>query len=191
MKFQSSVAMVIAATASTTLAAPAAVFERAAPISTILPFVTSNYHVKTGQIDFNTGRGLVDKSTGNNGDDHTTLVTFQVPQQYSGNQCQIVFDLPPAAPVSGTGRLDVFTSIAPATTNTLTWPQGNLRDDQLGRLIASPGERASWEQDFGGFSPYPCSQVAGQYVAAELVGVGDNDHVEWNGYTDGPKIIIS
>ena len=37
---------------------------------------------------------------------------------------------------------------------------------------------------------FPCSDAAGQYYAGELVGVSDVDHIEWNTYQGGPKVIV-
>jgi hypothetical protein len=87
------------------------------PIAAILPDFTSQYTVSTGAVDFHTSRGLVSRFPQNGGNDITTLVTFELPQQYANNQCQLVFDLGGdySSSVSGTGQAQLFTSLAPAS----------------------------------------------------------------------------
>lgn len=177
-------ALIVAAIAGTTLAAPSE--RRQNPPTTLYPIITSQYNVKTGAVAYNTNHGVIDKSTSNNGADTTTLVTFYIDQSYNGLTCQFVFDS--GENISGSARADAYSAIAPATVNTQSWPQGNLRDQQLGRLVAQSGQPATWEQSYPK-RIFPCADAAGKYYASELVGVWDNDHIEWTPNVSGPKIL--
>src|SRR5436190_9408542 len=132
MKFATSIASLsVAALAGTTLAAPAAglvarngrdqgpgPFNAANPRDVIFPQVTSQYNVGTGAVTFNTGIGLVDKSTSNHGKDTTTLVSFSVPPYPPEFTCELVFDLAVGREVSGSASAQAFISLAPATVTT-------------------------------------------------------------------------
>jgi hypothetical protein len=163
--------------------------------TTIFPSFTSQYHVKTGAVDYNSNIGQVFKSPTNNGADITTLVTFEVDAMYSGRQCQLVFDLATGGSsyVAGTGKVQVFTSLAPATQSASGWPSGNLRDQMLGTLDVAYG-RASWEAGSGPGATvqgvFDCSTVAGRVYGGEIVGQGDYDDILWVVGVDGPKIIV-
>ena len=192
MKFQSATAVLLAAAASTTLAAPtpapAGLQRRYA--QELFPDYTSQYNVGTGAVTYDTGVGLISKSPTNGGQDTTTLVTFNIPSSWASyTTCRLVFSSAADSEVSGSGRADLFTSIAPATTSTTTWPQGNLRDTHIGRIIATPGAEATWEQTFSG-PDFPCSEIAGYKVGGELVGVYDEDYITWTAGVDGPKIVV-
>ncbi|OAL27072.1 hypothetical protein AYO20_09880 [Fonsecaea nubica] len=167
------------------------------PIATILPDFTSQYTVSTGAVAFHTSRGLVSRSHGNNGNDMTTLVTFELDTMYSGNQCQLVFDLgsDPTSYVTGTGKAQLFTSLAPATADSESWPSGNLRNQALGTIDVKAYGRASWEAGSGPGAnvdgKFPCSLITGQIYGGEIVPVGDEDTISWTaGHGDGPKILV-
>lgn len=167
------------------------------PIDTILPDFTSQYTASTGAIDFHTTRGLVSRFPQNGGADITTLVTFELPEQYANNQCQLVFDFgsDSSSSVSGTGKAQLFTSLAPADKDTSTWPSGNLRNQNLGTIQVNAYGRATWEAGSGpGASAdgkFPCSAIAGKIYGGEVVPVGDVDTISWAaGLGDGPKILV-
>ncbi|KIW26611.1 uncharacterized protein PV07_06430 [Cladophialophora immunda] len=167
------------------------------PIATIIPDFTSQYTVSTGAVDFHTSRGLVSRTHSNNGNDVTTLVTFELDGMYSGNQCQLVFDLgsDPTSYVTGTGKAQLFTTIAPATADSESWPSGNLRNQALGTIDVNAYGRASWEAGSGPGATvegkFPCSMIAGQIYGGEIVPVGDEDTISWTaGKGDGPKILV-
>lgn len=166
-----------------------------APVAVIFPDYTSQYNGKTGAVDFHTPRGLVSRSPTNGGADITTLVTFQVGTEYQANQCQLVFDLvDPTSSVAGTSKAQLFTSLAPAYTDTETWPSGNLRNQMLGTIDIVAGGRATWEAGSGpgatvdGF--FPCSAITGQLYGGEVVPQGDYDLISWPAGTDGVKILV-
>jgi hypothetical protein len=144
----------------------------------LTPIVRSQYEVWTGAIEYNTGTGEVFK----NGitSDITTLLTFNFPASLAGMTCEFHFYLDPTATVSGTGEFDLFTSQAPPTQDTTSWPSGNLRDQYAGRMQTyAPGE-AAWVQDIAAAGKVcQCPDTAMLY-AVELVGVGDVDEVAWN-----------
>lgn len=167
------------------------------PIASVLPDFTSQYTASTGAVDFHTTRGLVSRGPQNGGRDITTLVTFELPSQYSNNQCQLVFDLgnDPTSYVTGTGKAQLFTSLAPADKDTSTWPSGNLRNQDLGTIQVNAWGRATWEAGSGpGASVegrFPCSDIAGKIYGGEVVPVGDSDTISWAaGNGDGPKILV-
>ncbi|KAF2096154.1 hypothetical protein NA57DRAFT_78925 [Rhizodiscina lignyota] len=154
--------------------------------TTIEPEVISQYTVSTGAIDFNTETGVIFKNNGQSSD-ITTLGTFDIPSSADGLTCTFHFSLPSDATLSGTGKFDLFTSLAPATTSTTTWPNGNLRDQYVGRFQAALGEEATPGADgITTHISFPCP--AGQLLAGELVGVGDVDDIEWDSATGGPFI---
>ncbi|KIX94323.1 uncharacterized protein Z520_10033 [Fonsecaea multimorphosa CBS 102226] len=167
------------------------------PIATILPDFTSQYTVSTGAVDFHTSEGLVWRTPYNNGNDITTLVTFELDAMYSGNQCQLVFDLGSDGTsfVSGTGKAQLFTSLAPATADSESWPSGNLRNQALGTIDVNAYGRATWEAGSGPGATvqgkFPCSMIAGMIYGGEIAPVGDEDVITWTaGQADGPKILV-
>jgi hypothetical protein len=166
------------------------------PIAALLPDFTSQYTASTGAVDFHTSRGLVSRSPQNGGSDITTLVTFELPEQYANNQCQLVFDLGGdySSSVSGTGKAQLFTSLAPADKDSSTWPSGNLRNQHLGTIQVNAYGRATWEAGSGpGASvegKFPCSAIAGKIYGGEVVPVGDVDYISWAAGVDGPKILV-
>jgi len=170
---------------------------QAQPIATVLPDFTSQYTASTGALDFHTTRGLVSRFPQNGGKDVTTLVTFELSSQYSNNQCQFVFDMgnDSTGYVTGTGKAQLFTSLAPADQDTSTWPNGNLRNQNLGTINANAYGRATWDAGSGpGASvdgKFPCSEIAGYIYGGEVVPVGDADTISWvAGSGDGPKILV-
>jgi hypothetical protein len=182
MKFTAAIAAAILA-ATSSLAAPAP-FQKPSTATTLYPTVTSLYNVWTGAVTFNVPRGLVQK-TGTSAD-ITTLVRFDIPPSWANRKCQLVFTLGPNDSATGSQRADVFTSLAPATASTTTWPNGNLRDQDVGRLVAVVGGTATFEQAFNGAPQFDCP--AGQALGGELVGVYDVDQISWDILTGGPLI---
>lgn len=190
MKFQSATAFLLAAAASTTLAAPTPGALARRYIEELYPDFTSQYNVGTGAITYDTGVGLISKSPTNGGQDTTTLVTFNIPAAWASfSTCRIVFTSATTSSVSGSRRADVFTSISPATQSTASWPPGNLRDVHVGRLLAAAGAEATWEQSFVG-PDIPCAEIAGRAYGGELVGVWDSDYITWTAGVDGPKVVV-
>jgi hypothetical protein len=156
------------------------------PAQIIRPDVTSQYEVWTGAIHRQTKRGRISKDGRTT--DITTLLTFIFPAESVGKTCSFHFDLSDdsTAAVSGTGQFDIFTSLAPAEYSTFSWPPGNLRDQHIGRMTAKVGGEAEWVPGFPTFGQgFLCP--AGQTYGGELVGVGDNDFIDWFA-TSGPYI---
>jgi len=168
--------------------------EYPAPLVQIFPEYTSQYNVKTGA-HFHTSQGLVSRSPTNGGADITTLVTFEVPAEYSSNWCQIAFTLEDASSwASGSLQAQLYTSLAPATTDSSSWPSGNLRDQFLGNIDIVVGGEASFEAGSGpaatshGF--FPCGLIAGQVYGGEIVPRGDSVQISWPAAVDGIKILV-
>ncbi|RYN15444.1 hypothetical protein AA0113_g12495 [Alternaria arborescens] len=153
----------------------------------IKPRVNSLYEVWTGAVRHNTTNGKIFKDGKTT--DITTLLTFDFPPESEGKTCSFHFNLASDASVkvSGTGQLDVFTSLTPATGSTSSWPSGNLRDQHLGRMTAQRGGAATWVSGFPTLGQgFPCP--AGKTYGGELVGVGDADFIEWLAGTSGASI---
>ncbi|KAF4459377.1 idi-3 precursor [Fusarium albosuccineum] len=149
------------------------------------------YNVGNGAI-YSTDEGLVSKSTGNNGNDITTLLTFTYPDEAAGRQCQFAFYLDDGATLSGSGKLDVFTSNSPAPGPTDGWGPGNQRNIHLGRLSLGLGEFASWDATYNSYltEKTDCKEP-GTTEGFEVVGVYDNDEVAWDPAVAGPRIIYT
>src|SRR5437773_1456241 len=124
MKFSTAVALFLAA-AAPGLAAPLEPRAR-----TLYPVATSQYNVWTGAVNFKTKTGLIQK-TGGKSADITTLVTFDIPEDVGGKQCELIFELDSTATATGSRRAQVFSSQKPATEDTSSWPNGNLRDQHV------------------------------------------------------------
>ncbi|KAL2220299.1 hypothetical protein M432DRAFT_312520 [Thermoascus aurantiacus ATCC 26904] len=154
--------------------------------SVLYPCTTSLYHVSTGAIDYGKDFGLVSKK-GDSVSDITTLVTFVFPDSWANRKCRLVFELGASDTSTGSQRADVFSSIAPAGTPASSWPPGNLRDEQLGRIFVTGPGVAVWEQAFNGAPDFDCP--AGKVVGGELVGVNDVDEIRWSvAAGSGPRI---
>jgi len=170
-------------------------YPRANPILQVFPIATSQYDVATGAISFGTARGLVSRSPTNHGADTTTLVTFALDAAYSANLCQVVFGLnDPSSSAAGTMQAQLFTSLAPATASTTTWPPGNQRNNDLGSIQAVKGGYATWLPGTGPLAPangfFKCSDIAGQLYGYEVVPQGDQVAISWPAGTDGVSILV-
>jgi hypothetical protein len=153
----------------------------------IKPTTRSQYEVWTGAVHYNLPNGKIFKD--GHTTDITTLLTFYFPTAAAGKTCKFHFYLADesTSKLSGSSQFDLFTSLAPATQDTTTWPSGNLRDQHFGRLTAYlPGE-ATWVDGFptAGQS-FPCP--SGKTLGAELVGTGDVDDIEWLAGNSGSYI---
>lgn len=187
-------------TTTTAASAPAAytsppVVPYAQPVATVYPDFTSQYNSKTGAVDFHTPYGLVSRSPTNGGADISTLVTFTLGNEYKSNNCQLVFDLEsPSSKASGSQSAQLYTSLAPAYTDSESWPSGNLRNQNLGAIDVVAHGRATWEAGSGpgatanGF--FPCSAITGQIYGGEIVSQGDAVEISWPAGQDGVKIIV-
>lgn len=191
----------LALLAGTTLAAPApspcargkrgCVTPTPSPVTgdTIYPNSVANYDVGNGHLT-HTGWGSVYKADSDGGHDRTTLLTFTYPAAAAGKTCQLFFPLEGWETATGSQQVDVYTSLQAAPGyDTFDWPPGNQRDQELGRLDVVVGGEATWDWTSSGFltGPTPCG-VAGGQVNLELVGVNDNDDVEWDPWVSGAQI---
>lgn len=150
-----------------------------------------HYNVGTGAIDCHAEGGLISKSPTNHGNDITTLLTFTYPNAAEGRQCQFQFYLNEDAFLSGSGKIDVFTSNAPAPGCRSSWGPGNQRNVNLGRLSARLGGFAVWDATYGAYLTEPTGcKPPGTREGFELVGVYDYDHISWEAEGSGARIII-
>ncbi|CAI6092350.1 unnamed protein product [Clonostachys chloroleuca] len=147
-----------------------------------------HYNVGTGAINSGVSGGLINKSTSNNGQDITTLVTFTWPQAPAGKKCQFEFQLGNSDQLTGSKKVDVFTSHAPAPGSRSGWGPGNQRNIHIGRITAKLGGLATWDAKHNSYLTEPTAcKPAGTVEGLELVGVNDNVHVSW-GSGSGPRI---
>jgi hypothetical protein len=144
----------------------------------ITPSVRSQYYVSTGQIVYNTGLALVQKTGASS--DITTLLTVKVPPAAAGKTGTFHFALDKSAIVTGSGQIDVFTSLIPATSSTTSWPPGNQRNIQVGRIQVVKGGTATWVFGSATFT-IPATGTYGY----ELVGVNSVDLVSFSGTNNG------
>jgi hypothetical protein len=149
------------------------------------PIDISQYTVGTGAIDFDVAKGKIYKADSDAGNSITTLVTFDFPADSANKMCSFTFELDSGAILTGSGLFDVFTSLTPANHDTTTWGPGNQRNENVGRMKAVLPGQATWVAVFGG-DPFPCP--AGTRKGYELVGVYDNDDIEWDNAISGPRI---
>nr|CEG05028.1 unnamed protein product [Fusarium clavum] len=155
------------------------------------PSDTWQYSVHNGAIAAAPSLVEIYKSTGNGGKDQSALVTFTYPAAARNGQCQLEFHLPANASPAGSKKIDVYSSIKPATGPASSWPPGNQRNNHIGRLSVVPGGAATWDfsQKPSLAFKTPC-KAPGTVEAFEFVGVGEFDSINWNpssGY--GPRIV--
>jgi hypothetical protein len=174
--------------AASVLAAPLEA-RTGSPGNYFTPSAIYNYDVGTGAIQC-TSTGLISKSTSNNGHDITTLVTFTYPAAAENHKCQFFFYLDSTASLSGSKKIDVFTSLAPAPGCTTGWGPGNQRNVNIGRISAELNNYATWDATYGAYltAPSDC-KAPGTQEGFELVGVYDNDYVSWNPTVAGARIV--
>jgi hypothetical protein len=179
---------------ATTLATsyiPASTSEPSYYNSRLQPEVISRYHSINGAVEFNVNGGVIQRVQGS-GDDISTLATFYIPSSAYGKQCSFGFDVDYTVNFEpNPSQFDVFTSIKPAWADSATWPSGNLRDQQVGRmkLSAKPGAATFVDGQPTAAKTFPCP--AGNYIAGELVPVGDKVDICFTpSSTAGPYISI-
>ncbi|KAK6217245.1 IDI-3 precursor [Colletotrichum tabaci] len=183
------------AAATSALASPLLSARQSTPPPTsFAPSAIFTYNTRNGAITPSSYGGVVSKSTSNAGNDLTALLTFTYPQAAAGKKCQLWFYLDaPTSSVSGSRKLDVFTSTKPAPASGSTgWGAGgpgNQRDVNLGRWSVAPGGWATWDATYGAYltAPTDC-KAPGAVEGFELVGVWDNDYVSWNAQVSGARI---
>jgi hypothetical protein len=177
-----------------TVSTPAATYDASESGDSIRlqPQSISLYHISTGAVQYHVNAGQIYRST-RSSDDISTLATFFIPESYGKNQCSFGFDVDATVNFyPNPSFFDVFTSQKPAYTSTKSWPQGNLRDQHLGRMKLSekPGKGSFVEGSSvaPGVKTFPCPTG---FIAGELAPVGDNVDVCFTpSATAGPYIRI-
>ncbi|KAK1980786.1 hypothetical protein LZ30DRAFT_782525 [Colletotrichum cereale] len=189
--------VVLVLAAASALASPLSARQPAPPPppTSFAPSPTFTYNTRNGAISPSANSGLVSKSTSNGGDDLTALLTFTYPQAVAGKKCQLRFYLDggPTSTASGSRKLDVFASTAPAPAGgSPGWAAGgpgNRRDANLGRWSVSVGGWATWDATYGAYLTAPTDCRAPDAVEGfELVGVYDEDYVSWDVQLSGARI---
>ncbi|KAK2015255.1 hypothetical protein LZ32DRAFT_656596 [Colletotrichum eremochloae] len=181
--------------AASALATPLSVRQSAPPPTSFAPSATFTYNTRNGAIYPSNYGGVISKSSSNEGNDLTALLTFTYPQAAAGKKCQLWFLLDgPTSGVSGSRKLDVFASSRPAPAGgSPGWGAGgpgNQRDANLGRWsVPAAGGWATWDATYGAYltAPTDC-KAPGTVEGFELVGVYDNDYVSWNAQLSGARI---
>lgn len=185
MLAQTIFAAVLAATAG--LAAPV----EARQENYFTPSAIWKYNTRNGAI-YSTEQGYVSKATNNGGNDITALLTFTYPQAAKDKKCQFAFYLDSKDSISGSKKLDLYTSNSPAPGPRDTWGPGNQRNIHLGRLDLKLGGFATWDSTQGAYMTQKTNCKAPDTVEGfELVGVFDDDAVYWNPSVAGPRIVYS
>ncbi|KAF9694186.1 hypothetical protein EKO04_007900 [Ascochyta lentis] len=201
MHFPTIALSALASLASLASAAPAVLEERLPRGNVLPPSAISIYHVFDGAIDYGVARGEVSRSNWD-GRDNSTLVTFDLNGKSLPENCFLRFWLEPStqpsSPTSGsfwsgTGLIDVFSSLQPAPKEVSKgWGgPGNQRNNPLGRLKVNYDSDAT-VLDFAPnqLSGFKCPKVGdwnvkNGLVGYELVPVGDQDRVQWDGNVGG------
>ncbi|KAF1926406.1 uncharacterized protein M421DRAFT_93964 [Didymella exigua CBS 183.55] len=189
---------------SLTFAAPASLKVRF-PIGrynkVLPPSATSIYHGQNGAIDYGVYRGEVSRSNWD-GRDNSTLVTFDLNGRTLPDTCFLHFWLEPNSQyndpargsfVSGTGLIDVFSSLQPAPKEgSEGWGgPGNQRNNPLGRVEANfAGDATTLDSAPNQLSGFKCPRVGDWnvkdgLVGYELVPVGDADSIRWDAAVSG------
>ncbi|KAK2055946.1 hypothetical protein LY76DRAFT_519322 [Colletotrichum caudatum] len=159
--------------AASALASPLSARQSAPPPTTFAPSATFVYNTRNGAIYPSNYGGVA----------------------AAGKRCQLWFLLDgPTSGVSGSRKLDVFTSAKPAPAGgSAGWGTGgpeNQRDANLGRWsVPAAGGWATWDATYGAYltAPTDC-KAPGTVEGFELVGVYDDDYVSWDAQLSGARI---
>jgi hypothetical protein len=167
----------IVALASLAASSPAPIPQIPATGNILLPTVVSQYDVWTGAIRYATGAGKIFKNGKTT--DTTTLLTFNGTSATAGRTCAFQLYLASTSTLTGAANFDVFSSLKPATKSASTWPPGNQRNIQLGRLKAALGAQATVLAGYPtAVSGFACP-AAGVAAGFEFVPTDDVTDIEW------------
>ncbi|GAD93553.1 predicted protein [Paecilomyces variotii No. 5] len=165
--------------------------DNSSTVDTLYPRATSLFYVSSGDIEYNSSYGLIYKGTGSVSDsDITTLVTFEVPENWAGKNCTLYFDLAPEDVLSGSNTADVFTSLTVVERSSSDWSPGNQRDEHLGRFRVDGSWKGKWIDTHEEDTPqFECP--ANELIAWELVGVSDRVKIRWAAQSgNGPRMEV-
>ncbi|KAK2813709.1 hypothetical protein FQN50_000107 [Emmonsiellopsis sp. PD_5] len=190
----------IASVAATALAAPAsspASDINARQFEILYPHQTFRYWVQTGAVKEDPQDQLLVVKNGNQADETTAILTFQVPPELEGRRCQLHFELWDRDVSTGSHQADVFTVIDPPTgdvpaANLKNWRPAKIaetersRDVHQGRIEVEVPGIAEWIDSFHGYPEFDCP--AGTLFAIEYVGVNDAVEIRWDIGVTGPTI---
>ncbi|KAF2124993.1 hypothetical protein P153DRAFT_370317 [Dothidotthia symphoricarpi CBS 119687] len=153
------------------------------------------YHSFNGAITPPVSQGEVSRNS-SNGRDTTTLVTFDLNGRTLPPTCSLRFHLDPKdsiASCTGTGHIDVFSSLKPAPIEgSAGWGgPGNQRNVPLGRMqVHGDGDATVLDFAPNQLGAFSCLEVGGLGVeggvlAFELVPVGEQYRVTWDAGRSG------
>jgi hypothetical protein len=181
-------------------AAPAAIEARFPRGNVLPPSSISIYHGSNGAIDPSVARGEVSRNNWD-GRDNSTLVTFDLNGKTLPDRCFLRFWLEPGtagSPTSGsfwsgTGLIDVFSSLQPAPKEgSKGWGgPGNQRNNPLGRMkVNYNGDATVLDFAPNQLSAFQCPKIGdwnvkNGLVGYELVPVGDQDRIQWDNAVSG------
>lgn len=177
-------------------AAPTAVEKRwPTDSSSLQPSAISIYHHFNGAIDYGVSNGEVSRAQWN-GRDNSTLVTYDLNSRTLPATCSFKFWLESdsASLFSGTGQVDIFSSLQPAPVGgSPGWGgPGNQRYLNLGRFEVKYNGNAVVITNVAPnqLNSFPCPKIGdfnvkNGLVGYEIVPVGDSVRVEWSSAVSG------
>ncbi|CAI4213650.1 unnamed protein product [Parascedosporium putredinis] len=172
-----------AAAAAVVSAAPAAPEARQINNNVVYPAATYRRWIQTGDMVLDPQDQLLIVKNGNAADETSTLVTFDFDASTAGKTCELRFELWDRDVPPNPNTVSVEEGIAQLTAAAV-----KSRDHHVGRIVAPKPGNATWVQAYDGWPSIPCP--AGQLIAVEYVGVGDNVEVRWDIGVTGPTFLV-
>ncbi|KAH8429375.1 uncharacterized protein LDX57_007039 [Aspergillus melleus] len=186
--------------------ATAASLPHAARADTLLyPYRTYRYWVQSGVFKEDPQDQLLVLKNGNQAEETTTIVTFDISPDLQGRRCKLLFDLWERDVSTGSQQADVFTATKPtgaqakedgevsvqavaAASKEVAEVIVQSRDEHIGRIkVAAPGV-AEWVMSYDGYPEFDCP--AGEMAGFEFVGVNDQVAIRWDIGVTGPRVQV-
>lgn len=155
----------------------------------IYPARTYRHWVQSGDLVLDPQDQLLVVKNGDQADETTAIVSFNIPEDAEGKKCQLHFELWEDRDKStGSQTLDVFTyNNLPQETKALA--EILERDEHAGRIKAlTDRAEAQWILSYDGYPIIDCP--AGESIGIEYVGVGDAVEVQWDIGVTGPRFRV-
>ncbi|KAI9039293.1 uncharacterized protein KD926_009735 [Aspergillus affinis] len=178
----------------------------AARADTLLyPYSTYRYWVQSGDFKEDPQDQVLVLKNGNQAEETTTIVTFDISPDLEGKRCKLLFDLQERDLATGSKQADVFTATKPtgaqakkegevstqavaAASKEVAKVIVQLRDEHAGRIkVAAPGV-AEWVMSYDGYPEFDCP--AGKLAGFEFVGVNDQVAIRWDIGVTGPRVQV-
>jgi hypothetical protein len=194
--FTAITSLLIASAAAAPITETTSKIQRRAVVATIGYTTASTYFGATGEVQYGVNSGHIFRDGVQS--DQSTLVTFDIPQAYAGLDCTFQLSLDgPDDYASGSKEFNIFTAIKPATASAASWPSGNLRDQDGGRMKfvgADAYGNAKGDAVYVEDIPHPAKsfKCPTGIVGGELVPAGQKVDIYWSAdMSTGPKLIVS